>query len=110
LNLPSPLRPFRIAGYRRRSGPYRRSLNFRTFAQMNPSVTGFLCDPSISTTRPRWTVTVRLHASGQASGQAVSTAEAGPPRTGSRTLSGEDIVIIVSSYLAIWPSGHLTRV
>src|SRR6185295_1706693 len=91
LNLPSPLRPFRIAGYRRRSGPYRRSPNFRTFAQMNPSVTGFLCDPSISITRPRWTVTVKLHASGQSSGHAVSTAEDGPPRTGSPRLSRADM-------------------
>src|SRR5262245_40480662 len=34
-------------------------------------------------TFPRWTVTARLQASGQSSGQAVSTIVAGPPRTGS---------------------------
>src|SRR3954465_15619237 len=51
---------------------------------MYPSVTGFLCDPSIVITLPCGTVTARLQASGKSSGHAVSITDAGPPRIGSR--------------------------
>src|SRR5439155_21641197 len=83
LTWPSPLRPLRIAGYSRRSGPYTRSPNRRALAQMYPSVTGFLREPSMVTILPFWTVTARLHASGQSGGHAVSTTAAGPLRIGS---------------------------
>src|SRR5258706_15248488 len=46
---------------------------------MKPSVTGFFCEPSISTSLPCLTVTARLQASGQSSGHAVSMTDAGPP-------------------------------
>ena len=49
---PSPLGPLRTAGYKRRSLPYTRSPNRRTFAQMYPSVIGLLVDPSIFVIRP----------------------------------------------------------
>src|SRR5438132_1261686 len=48
---------------------------------MKPSVTGFLCDPSMLIARPLSTVTTRLQASGQSSGQAVSTTAVDPPGT-----------------------------
>ena len=77
-NRPSPLRPFRIPGLRMRSGPYTRSSNLRTFAQMKPSVTGLRWEPSIVRTLPFCTETERLQESGQSSGQAVSTTDTGP--------------------------------
>jgi NADH dehydrogenase len=40
---------------------------------MYPPVTGFFCDPSSDTAFPFWTVIESEHASGQSSGQAVST-------------------------------------
>jgi hypothetical protein len=49
---------------------------------MKPWVTGFFRDPSMLMMRPRCTVTARLQASGQSSGQAVSTTANGPPGTG----------------------------
>src|SRR3954471_13524380 len=52
---------------------------------MNPSVTGFLRDPSIVTILPWWTVTESEQASGQSSGQALSSTDAGPPRGAFRT-------------------------
>ncbi len=40
----------------------------RTFAQMNPSVSGLTLLPATLATRPSSTFTSRLHASGQSSG------------------------------------------
>src|SRR5262245_7883480 len=58
---------------------------------MKPPVTGLLCEPSMAITLPCWTVTDSVHASGQSSGQAESTTEAGPPSgpVRCRELAGE---------------------
>src|SRR6476469_1940794 len=53
---------------------------------MKPLVTGFFDEPSMLMTLPCCTVTARLQASGQSSGHAVSTTDAGPPRIGSGLL------------------------
>src|SRR5215472_8532006 len=53
---------------------------------MNPSVTGFLNEPSILTTRPWCTVTASEQASGQSSGHAVSTVDEGPFRVVKRSV------------------------
>src|SRR3954466_3674379 len=94
LNWPSPFLPVRTAGYISRSGPYTSSPNLRTFAQMKPSVTGFLREPSILMILPFFTVTARLHASGQSSGHAVSTTTVEPenPSADSDSDSWEDLL------------------
>jgi len=75
-----PFGPDRSDGNRRRASPYRRSGNRRTLAQMTPAVAGCRWEPSRLSTWPWFTRTVRLHESGQSSGQAVSMTCSCPDR------------------------------
>src|SRR5262249_56462235 len=65
---------------------------------MNPFVTGCRLEPSILMILPCCTVTDRLHASGQSSGHAESTTEAGPPRMGSGVVERLPFVGVAMAY------------
>src|SRR5439155_6516030 len=67
---PSPRAPTRRSGVRRRPAPWTNAgYACGTFAQSTPPVYGLACEPRIPTIRSSSTVTVRLHVSGQSSGQ-----------------------------------------
>ena len=70
-NAALPFGPTRPIGCWTLAAPCTRSPKRRTFAQMNPPVTGFRREPSSVVTRPALVLTSKLQESGQSSGQAV---------------------------------------
>src|SRR5882724_6272214 len=70
---PSPLAPTRFSGWRNRFGPWTNSgYRFATLAQTAPWVMGLTFEPLTETTASPATVTLRLHVSGQSSGQTLA--------------------------------------
>src|SRR5207245_848858 len=95
---PSARAPTRRSGVRRRPAPWTNAgYACGTFAQSTPPVYGLASEPRIPTIRSSSTVTVRLHVSGQSSGQTLGRStltpaivlesgvtEEGGPRAGAR--------------------------